>query len=143
MAVDFDPITIPSAVLFVAHDASPNPRLLSLCDEDSCPEFGRWRGLRQSGTAVDFRRIVRGVARLPLDLTAFEEGKMIGEASRRYRGVKDGMEMEIVVKAFDVSAFDSVEVEREIENLSNLRHPLISQTIGFPFAEAEGKLKIG
>jgi hypothetical protein len=39
-----DRITIPSAVLFVAHDAIWNPSQLTLCDEDSCPEFGRWRG---------------------------------------------------------------------------------------------------
>jgi hypothetical protein len=129
--------------LFIAHDASEDPSQLSLCDEDLCPEFGQWRRLRQSGTAVDFRRIVRGGAcpRLPLDLTAFEEGSVIGEASRLYRRKKDGME--IVVRSFDVSEFDSGEVEREIANLSNLCHPLISQTIGFAFAEDGQKLKIG
>jgi hypothetical protein len=134
-------ITLPSAVLFVAHDAIPDPSQLSLCDEDSCPEFGRWRRVRQSGTAVDFRRIVRGdaCARLPLDLTGFQEGSVIGKARRLYRRAKDGME--IVVEAFGVSEFDSGEVDREIENLSNLRHPLISKTIGFAVAEAE--LKIG
>jgi hypothetical protein len=84
-----DRITIPSAVLFVAHDASPNPSQLSLCDEDSCPDFGRWRRLRQSDTAVDFRRIVRGGARLRLDLTGFEEGCVIVERSGLYRRAKD------------------------------------------------------
>jgi hypothetical protein len=134
-------ITIPSAVLFVAHDAIGNPSRLSLCDEDSCPEFGRWRLLRQSGTAVDFRRIVRGVARLPLDLTAFEEGKVIGKASRLYRRPKDGME--IVAKAFDVSEFEPGEVDLEIENLSNLRHPLMSQMIGFALSEGGRELTLG
>jgi hypothetical protein len=145
------PITLPSALLFVAHDASPDPSQLSLCEEDSCPEFGRWRLLRQSGIAVDFRRIVRGganaCARLRLDLSGFEEGSVIGEASGLYRCVKDGMEMEmeIVAKAFDVSEFEAGEVDREIENLSNLRHPLIAAPIGFAFSEGEGKreLKIG
>jgi hypothetical protein len=138
-------ITIPSAVLFIAHDASPDPSELSLCDEDSCPEFGRWPRLRRSGTAVDFRRIVRGGAcpRLPLDLTGFEEGSVIGEVSHLYRVEKDGMEMEIVVEAFDVSEFATLEIEREIENLSNLRHPLIAAPIGFALSEGEGKLKIG
>jgi serine/threonine protein kinase len=75
---------------------------------------------------------------LPLDLTGFEEGSVIGEASRLYRRENDGLE--IVVKAFDVSQFDSGEVDLEIENLSNLRHPLIAEQIGF--ALAEGKLKI-
>jgi hypothetical protein len=125
--------------LFVAHDAIWNPSQLSLCDEDSCPEFGRWRRLRQSGIAVDFRRIVRGGTRLPLDLTELEEGPVIGEASRLYRRENDGLA--IVVKAFDVSKFDSGEIDQEIENLSNLRHPLIAAPIGFAFCE--GQLKIG
>jgi hypothetical protein len=80
-------------------------------------------------------------AHLSLDLSGFEEGAVIGEASRLYRRANDGFE--IVVEAFDVSQFDSGEVDREIENLSNLRHPLICKTIGFAFSEAEGKLKIG
>jgi hypothetical protein len=78
-------------------------------------------------------------ARLPLDLTGFEERSEIGEGSRIYRRENDGME--IVVEAFDVSQFEAGEAEREIENLSNLRHPLIAAPIGF--ALAEGKLKIG
>jgi serine/threonine protein kinase len=45
------------------------------------------------------------------------------------------------MEAFDVSQFDSEEVEREIENLSNLRHPLISKTIGFGLSPRG--LKIG
>jgi hypothetical protein len=76
---------------------------------------------------------------LPLDLTGFEEESMIGEASRLYRRQTDGME--IVVKAFDVSEFDSGEVERKMANLSNLRHPLIAAPMGF--ALSEGTLKIG
>jgi hypothetical protein len=134
------PITIPSTVLVVAYDASSDPSQLWLGDTDSCPEFGRWRELRESGITVDFRRIVRGseCARFPLDLTGFEEGSVIGEANRLYRRVKDGLQ--IVVKAFDVSEFDSGEVEIEIENLSNLRHPLIAAPIGFAFSE--GKLQI-
>jgi hypothetical protein len=77
--------------------------------------------------------------RLPLDLTGFEERSMIGEASRLYRGGNDGLE--IVVEAFDVSEFESRKVEKEIENLSNLRHPLIAAPIGFAFGD--GELKIG
>jgi hypothetical protein len=133
------PLTLPSTVLFVAHDASTHPWLLSLCGEDSCSEFGRWRRMRELWIAVDFRRIVRGGARLPLDLTGFEEESAIGEVSRLYRRVSDGLQ--IVVEAVDVSEFEAGEVEREMENLSNLRHPLISKTIGFTLAE--GKLKVG
>jgi hypothetical protein len=73
--------------------------------------------LRESGIAVDFRRIVRGDAgacgRRPLDLTGFEEVSVIGVAIHLYRGEKDGME--IVVEAFDVSEFEAGEVEIEIE----------------------------
>jgi hypothetical protein len=132
--------------LFVAHDASPDPSQLSICDEGSCPEFDRWRLLRQSGIAVDFRRIVRGgagacaIAGLPLDLTGFEEGSVIGEASGLYRRLTDGME--IVAKAFDVSEFEPGEVDREIENLLNLRHPLIAAPIGFGFSAGEGKREL-
>jgi hypothetical protein len=53
--------------------------------------------------------------------------------------VKD--ESEIVVKAFDVSEFEAREIEMEMENVLNLRHPLIAAPIGF--GVAEGELKIG
>jgi serine/threonine protein kinase len=66
---------------------------------------------------------------------------VIGESSRLYRRAPDGLE--IVVKAFDISEFDSGEVDLEIENLLNLRHPLIAAPIGFALSEGEGKLKIG
>jgi hypothetical protein len=142
---NFSRITIPSTVLFVAHDASWDPSRLSLSDEDSCVECGLWRRVMEAGTPVDFRRIVRGGAcaraPLPLDLTGFEEGSEIGEASGLYRRDKDGVQ--IVVKAFDVSQFEGLEVERAIENLSNLRHPLIAALIGFAFSEGEEELKIG
>jgi hypothetical protein len=55
-----------------------------------------------------------------------------------YRGVKDGME--IVMTAFDVSQFEAFEVEREIEILLNLRHPLIAWPIDFALAEGGKKL---
>jgi hypothetical protein len=49
------------------------------------------------------------------------------------------------VKAFDVSEFEAgeIEIEIEIENLWNLRHPLIAAPIGFALAVGEGQLKIG
>jgi hypothetical protein len=131
--------------LFVTHDASPDPSQLSLCSDDSRPEFGRWRLLRESGTVVDFQRIMTGgeCTRLALDLKAFEQGSVIGEARRLDRRENDGLEMEIVVKSFDVSEFEGGEVEIEIENLSNLPHPLIAEPIRFSFSEGEGRLKIG
>jgi hypothetical protein len=42
-----------------------------------------------------------------------------------------------------VSQFEVGEVEVEIENLSNLRPPLIAGPIGLEFSEVEGQLKIG
>jgi hypothetical protein len=85
----------------------------------------------------------RACARFPLDLTGFEEGAVIGTASCLYRRVQDGME--IAVAASDVPDFDLGEVEIEIANLSNLRHPPIMAPIGFycGFSEGEGKLRIG
>jgi hypothetical protein len=85
---------------------------------------------------------VRGDAcpSLLLDLNAFQEGSVIGEASRLYG--RENSRMEIVVKAFDISQFDAGEIESEIGNLSNLRHPGIATPIGFALALAEGELKI-
>jgi hypothetical protein len=53
--------------------------------------------------------------------------------------------LDILVEVCDVSQFEAgeVEVEIEIEILSNLRHPLIEGPIGFEFSEVEGQLKIG
>jgi hypothetical protein len=52
--------------------------------------------------------------------------------------------LDILVEACDVSQFEAgeVEIEIEIENLSNLRPPLIAGPIGFEFSEVEGQLKI-
>jgi hypothetical protein len=47
-------------------------------------------------------------ARIPLALTTFQEGSVIGEASRLYRREKDGLE--IHVKAFDLSELNSGEL---------------------------------
>jgi hypothetical protein len=81
---------------------------------------------------------VRGdaYAHLPLNLTAFEEGSVIGKPIRLYRCVKDGLHT--VVKSFDLLPFEAGEVEMEMEHLSNLGHPLIMGPIGFAFGLAEG-----
>jgi hypothetical protein len=52
-------IVIPSTVLFVAFDAISNLSNIFISDRDSCPEFDRWRQLRKSGIAIDFRWILR------------------------------------------------------------------------------------
>jgi hypothetical protein len=68
---------------------------------------------------------------------------VIGEASCLYRREKDGME--IVVKVFDISEFEAADIDREMENLSNLRHPLIAAPIELTiaFLEGKGELEIG
>jgi hypothetical protein len=110
------PITIPSTILFIAHDATPGAFSTLLSDGDSCPEFDRWRRLWESRIAVDFRRIVRTTTVPPLAFSA--------DCGR-----------------FDVSEFTQSEIERGLQDLANLRHLLISEVIGFVLEK--GELKIG
>jgi hypothetical protein len=69
--------------------------------------------IRASGIVDDFWRLVRGEL-------AFDETSNA-----------------IVAKLFDISQFKPRPVETALENLSNLRHPSISQTIGSILASAE------
>jgi hypothetical protein len=50
-------VLLPSTLVFLAHDAHADPFRLSLSDPDFCSLFDRWRSVRTSGVAVDFRRI--------------------------------------------------------------------------------------
>jgi hypothetical protein len=94
--------------------------------------------LRQSGIAVDFRRIERGkrgLADFPsLDLNEFEAGSIITRTDREltqmYRRVSDGEF--IVLHAIKLSgSIGERAIVREIENLLSLRHPLIASPMGF------------
>jgi serine/threonine protein kinase len=133
-------VVIPSTVLFVAGDAHEHPLSLSLSDPDSCPEFDSWRRLEKSRIKVDFRRILtsrsgfRHFERPVLDLSAFEEGSVIRRSdhvsTRIYRRRLDGALA--VVKAISLSGqIPRCNIETEIENLLNLRHPAIAPLIGF------------
>jgi hypothetical protein len=135
-------IVIPSTVVFVAYDAHPNLSQLSLSDPDSCPMFDRWRRLRNLGIAVDFQRIQRFASGLPhfkdfvLDLSGFEERSVIGRndrvSSRIYLRRIDGAMT--VVKAISISGLiKRCQIETEIENLMDLRHPMIAPLIGCVF----------
>jgi hypothetical protein len=132
-------IVIPSTVVFVAYNAHDNFFHPSLSDPDSCPMFDRWQCLRKSGIKVDFQRI-RGVASyLPcfkdfvLDPSGFEEGSIIGRnkgvSTQIYRRRIDGALT--VVKAISLSgSIERRQLETEMENLLNLRHPMIAPLIG-------------
>jgi hypothetical protein len=134
-------IVLPSTVVFVAYDAHPDLSQLSLSDPDSYPMFDRWRRLRKSGITVDFQRILRFASGLPrlkdfvFDMSGFEERSVIGQndrvSSQVYERRIDGAVT--VVKAISLSGrIDrcQIEIEIEIENLLNLRHPMITPLIG-------------
>jgi serine/threonine protein kinase len=129
-----------STILCVAHDAHPNLSRLSLSDPDFSPAFDRWRGLRRSGVAVDFRRILRaasglgGLEESALDLAAFDEGPALGRSDRGWTQIylprMDGALA--VVNSVSLSPrLERRQIATEIENLFNLRHPLIAPLIGF------------
>jgi serine/threonine protein kinase len=140
-AFGFSPLcpAIPSTILFVAHDAHPNLSRISLSDPDFSPAFERWRRLRLSGIAVDFQRILRadsalcGLENFALDLAAFDEGPALRRSDRSstqiYRRAIDGAPA--VVKSVSLPApLGRCQIATEIENLFNLRHPLIAPLIG-------------
>jgi hypothetical protein len=142
-------IVIPSTVMFVAYDAHDNFFHLSLSDPDSCPVFDRWQRLRKSGITVDFQRILRFAPGLPhlkdfvLDLSGFEERSVIGRNDRVsthiYQRRIDGAVT--VVKTVSLPGpIDRCKIEIEIENLLNLRHPMIALLIGSVFpVESSGQ----
>jgi hypothetical protein len=130
---------IPPTVLFVTHDAVPDIIQLSFSDPAFTLMFDRWRRLRKSGIIVDFQRILRfpsGPFHFKdylLDLSAYEEGEVIRQnprvLSQIYRRRSDGVGM--VVKAISLSSpADLCKLGTEIENLLNLRHPMIAPLIG-------------
>jgi serine/threonine protein kinase len=140
-------VVFPSTILFVAHDAHPNISKLSLSDPDFAPAFDRWRRLRLSGIAVDFQRILRADSGLrlledaALDLAAFDEGPALGRSGRGstqiyWRRIDGAL---VVVKSVSLPApIGRCQIATEIENLLNLRHPLIAPLVGFVFPAESG-----
>jgi serine/threonine protein kinase len=139
-------VAIPPTIMFIAYDAAPDYSAISLVDANSCPEFDRWRKVRKHGVTVDFRRILRCGSRLPslkayrMDLSGFKEKSPIGRSDRSwsqlYRRRTDGSL--IVVKSIRLSArVEQFQIESEIENLLNLRHPLIATPVGFVLPTAQ------
>jgi hypothetical protein len=140
-------IIIPSTILFVASDAVYPELQISLLDVNSCSEFDRWLYLRISGIDLDFRRIVRVNSGLEplrnyeMNLSVFEERSMICQSEEVLKEIYCRCEDEclIVVKSISLSEFvERSQLEKELENLINLRHPCIAAPIGFVFpAESE------
>jgi serine/threonine protein kinase len=96
--------------------------------------------LQASGIVIDFRRIRRislglgPLSEYEFDLSRFSEESVLNTSgsisTKTYRGCDDGFQ--IVVKS--IGRFKSVEssqIEREMENLVNLRHPCIAGPMGF------------
>jgi hypothetical protein len=135
-------ITIPSSILFIADAAIRDFSHVSLSEGDSCPEFDRWRHQGRRGINLPFRRIVRSsfdalnIQTHSLDLTAFAELSVIGRSDRHrsqlYRRLDDGKL--IVVRSLAIlDTVHSSTIHCEMENLVQLRHPLIAVPVGFVF----------
>jgi hypothetical protein len=132
-------IEIPRNVHFIALDASQNPHQISLANVDYCPEYARWQRLRSLGIQVDFRRIRRFDSGLLsrsdclFNRFGFCEISQLS-ANERLLTPKEAEcdhEIAILVKSINISiSDDTAHLEMKIENMMNLRHPCISNTIG-------------
>jgi hypothetical protein len=145
------PVLLPSTLVFLANDAHSDLFQLSLSDPDFCSVFDRWRRVRRSGVAVDFRPILKPRPNhlcfkdSVFDITELEEESVLLEAgrssSRLYRKRRDGSL--IVVKSISLSdSISKSQIENEIADLVSLRHPLIASPIGFAESTAPRRLKI-
>jgi hypothetical protein len=147
-------IMIPSTILFVASDAIGIDLQVRFVDGDSCPEFSRWLELKQSGIAVDFRRIHRVGFDVPclgdyiVNLSAFETRSLICGSDEIPNAIYHRIEDEFLVVMKSKPSSENVEesqIENEIEPLINLRHPCIAPPIGFVFgieSDSRRELKI-
>jgi hypothetical protein len=129
-------IKLPSTIEFVAYDASPRGQRLWLYRQDSRGDFDRWCFLLLWNYAVDFRRIQRDQKVVVLDLSFLDEVSMIGKSSQLCRRRDDGA-MVVVTTVVPLWWND---IQAEIDNLSNLRHPLITAPIGFALAGRNWKI---
>jgi hypothetical protein len=139
----FCSIVIPSTILFIDCDATSDPLQISMTDADSCPEYSRWKELRSSGMAVDFRRICRfgsglvSISDCSLDLSGFKAGSLLNENNTISTQISNGCEdgLRIHVKSIQLPATVCPDLlERIVENLMNFRHPCIARAIGVVFS---------
>jgi hypothetical protein len=133
-------VVIPSTILFVASDAIYIPSQITMVDNNSCPEFDRWRQVRESNIAVDFRRILRvGSGLLHLDdyevnLWEFENVSIIGGSDQVLNEIYERADDKFLMILTSIPLSESIEkfeTDNEIENLINLHHPCIAGPIGF------------
>jgi serine/threonine protein kinase len=133
--------------LFIAYDAIDIASHIRLVGRDSGPEFDRWLELKRSIRSIDFRRIQRVGFGLPclkdyiVNLSAFDERLLIGKSHDAPNPIYHRLEDECLIVVKSIPCSDCVEksgMENEIENLINLRHPCISNPIGFVFPVESG-----
>jgi hypothetical protein len=133
---------IPSTVLFIASDSIDVASQIRLVDGDSCPEFNRWRQLKRLGIVINFRRIQRVGFHVPylgdyiINLSAFEEKSRTCDSdeipNERDRRIEDEVFVFMQSKRHSENVSES-DLEKEIENLVNLRYSCITVPIGFVF----------
>jgi hypothetical protein len=100
--------------------------------------------VRASGITLDIQGIPRFDAGRPhslIDLAVFEEGFVIGRSDRvlthTYRRRMDGA-LAVVRSVSLPRLLERCQIETAIENLFNLRHPLITPLIGFVLPDESG-----
>jgi hypothetical protein len=127
---------IPPTILFIVFDAVGTVLQIRLIDGESCPEFDRWLQLKQSGIAIDFRRIQKVGFDLPclesyiVNLPGFEERPIICDSDEVRNQIYHRIEDEFLVSIESKPHWENVS-ESEIERMINLRHPCIAAPIGF------------
>jgi hypothetical protein len=140
-------ILIPSSILFIASDAIDIASQIKLIGWYPYPEFEGWLELKQSGIAIDFRRVERVGLDIPwsgdyiVNLSVVEERSIILDSddvpNEIYHRIED--EFLVCVKSKPLSeTVSEAEIVNEIENLINLRHPCIAAPIGFAFRIESG-----
>jgi serine/threonine protein kinase len=138
---------IPSAILFIASDAIDIVSQIRLIGGGSCPEFNRWLQLKQSGIAIDFRRIRRMGFDIPclrdyiVNVSVFKEISIICDSDDVPTQISHRIEDEFLVIMKSKSHSENIgelKIEQEIEKLINLVHPCITAPIGFVFPIESG-----
>jgi serine/threonine protein kinase len=126
--------------LFVASDVIGIASQIRLIDGDSCPEFDRWLQMKQSGIAIDFRRIQRVGFDVPcfgdyiVNLSIFEERSINCESDEVPTEIYHRIEDEFLVFLKSKPLSENIEesrIDKEIEVMINLRHPCIAAPIAF------------
>jgi hypothetical protein len=133
-------IEIPPTILFVACNAFGVCSQIKFVDGNSCHEFDQWMDQKRSGIALDFRRIervgsgLRCLREYVVNLSEFEKRSMISESYEIGKEIYNRIEDDIFIFVKSIPHLESLEhsrIEKELENLINLRHPCIAAPIGF------------